>query len=31
MNDILIWLCGLVAGMWLGSIIEECFGKKGGD
>ena len=31
MNDILIWLCGFVAGLWIGSMIEEHFGRKGGE
>ena len=25
------FLCGLAAGMWIGSMIEEHFGKKGGE
>lgn len=31
MNDILIWFCGLAAGLWIGAMIEERFGKKGGE
>lgn len=31
MNDLWIYLSGLAAGMWLGSIMEICFGKKGGE
>ena len=31
MNDILAWFCGLVAGLWIGSMIEEHFGGKGGE
>ena len=31
MNELLIFLCGLAAGMWIGSMIEEHFGKKGGE
>lgn len=28
MSDILIWFCGFAAGLWIGSMIEEHFGKK---
>lgn len=31
MNDVLIGFCGLAAGLWLGSMIEEHFGRKGGE
>ena len=31
MNDILIWFSGLVIGLWIGSMIEEHFGRKGGE
>ena len=30
MSDVLIWFCGLAAGLWIGSMIEEYFGRKGG-
>jgi hypothetical protein len=32
MNDVLIWFCGLVAGLWIGSMIQEFWDmKKGGE
>lgn len=32
MHDIVIWFSGLAAGMWLGLIMEELWGrKKGGE